>query len=64
MSGLTSVIPANAGIQWPNQAVCVRKYGIQHILDSGFRRSDGIANSYAIALARKVLVLATAIRPG
>ncbi len=43
MSGLMSVIPAKAGIQWPNQAVCIRKFGIPHILDSGFRRSDGVA---------------------
>ena len=39
------VIPAKAGIHWPNQAVCIRKSGIPHILDSGFRRSDGVANS-------------------
>ena len=38
-----SVIPAKAGIQWPNQAVSIQKSGIPHILDSGFRRSDGVA---------------------
>ena len=41
--GLVFVIPAKAGIQWPNQSVCIRKSGIPHILDSGFRRSDEVA---------------------
>ena len=50
MSRLMSVIPTFARIQWPNQAVSIRKSGIPHILDSGFRRSEGVANPYVIDL--------------
>ena len=45
-----SVIPAKAGIQGLNQVVSYRKSGTPRTLDSGFRRSDGVVISYAIAL--------------
>ena len=50
MSGLTPVIPAKAGIQNPNPVVSLRDSSAWRIMDSGFRRRDGVGISYAIAL--------------
>ena len=57
MGGLMPVIPAKAGIQGPNQVVSSRKSGTSHTLDSGFRRSDEVVISYAIALNANVNAL-------
>ena len=50
MGLLMPVIPAFAGIQCLNSVISFRKSSIPHTLDSGFRRSDVVVISYAIAL--------------
>ena len=52
MNGFGAVIPAKAGIQRPNMATPFRKSDMSRVLDSGFRRSDRVGISYAIALGR------------
>ena len=47
---LSTVIPAKAGIQWLKSSMLLRKCSLRRCLDSGFRRSDGVGISYAIAL--------------
>ena len=54
MNGFGAVIPAKAGIQRPNMVTPFRKWGMPRVLDSGFRRSDGVGISYAIALSEQL----------
>ena len=60
MNGFCTVIPAKAGIQCPKAVASLGTLSLSQALDSGFRRSDAVVSSYAIAMrdeARALFVL-------